>query len=118
MSVENNLLIANQTTYLEFIKTGNSTITFSSGTTNVTTINHNLGYVPIVLAYLYDGEKYIPFPVTVSLGWDTTNNILRFKGYADFYVDKNNLYLRGMYINFSGTIAYPIKYYLFREKAN
>lgn len=99
-----------------FIKTGTTTAVGASNATNVVTVPHNLGYKPICIAYIDDGTTRDPLPVAVAKGFDYVNNKIIYRGYIDYYVDATNIYIRTIYIAFTGSVTYPVRYYLFRSR--
>lgn len=105
---------------LEIVVAGNTTISSDGSPTNWQTVPHNLGYRPMILAYLNnvgiggifsDGD--IPLPSYLGATITTTVN---FTSWVHAAVDNENAY----FILFNATglaiSAYEIKYYLLRER--
>lgn len=116
-----------ETDKLEIVKTGVLTTTPVSATSpgagnyrlgfQSDSINHNLGYVPIVFAFVEIDGAYTRIPHFSFLG-DTTNPVwflLRvFTDTTDMYVTTHSLRLGAAYTG----EAYTVRYYLLRQPAN
>lgn len=98
-----------------------------TGTTNVTTpaaissanftINHNLGFVPITIAYINNAYQFIPLPVTF---WGTTAS----KGSAEFEMhiqgvtDTQIIFQITNWASLFNGQVFPLKYYFLQETAD
>lgn len=109
----------------EILQVGVTTVSSDGSPTNWTTVAHNLGYAPAVLAYMNNvflsgitGVGNIPLPMWTSSQTDTVNHVFIQKSYMMASVDTQNIYI--ILYNALGTTipAFTVKYYLLREKAN
>ena len=115
---------------IELIKTGiinAAASTLTSGGAGVwsfdtqsVTVNHNLGYTPILLAYIggFINNGFVPIPFTVMTSSSSTA-----VAWIEYYplVDSTSItiYTKSQGLAYTGTAAsIPIKYYLLRQKSN
>lgn len=105
---------------LEIVVVGNTTVSSAGSPTNWTTVPHNLGYRPIIFAFLNNvGLSGIftagDIPLPTYLGLDITTTI-DFTSWLHAGVNNTNAY----FVLFNGTGAaiptFSIKYYLLRER--
>lgn len=110
---------------LEIVVVGKGTVSSDGSATNWTTIPHNLGYRPQILAFLdnvgmtsvfTNGD--VPLPSFTSLSIDPVSHVVTFGTYVLAACDETNVYL--IMFNGLGTTlsSYPIKYYLLRERSS
>lgn len=101
-----------------------STITATAGTwtTGLSSknISHNLGYIPIPLAFVSISGLYLPLPHTLTIGTGT-NSSQWHTITISAACDTTKLYIDVWGSVFGGSTSLaslPIKYYLLRETAN
>ncbi len=87
----------------------------TTGPTTTTTIAHNLGYIPAILAFTAVGGLYRSTPYVQM---NTADGSISYYTYVS--ADSVNLYITFQYNNAVGPIGstIPIKYYLLQETAN
>lgn len=98
------------------LNTGGANYAFNNGVT--TTVAHDLGFVPSLLAFWDNGGVYVPLP------WSTTNGV----GSSSFMlvnmrVTVDDTYVYGVSDAFGYNVnsTWPVstaKYYLLKERAN
>jgi hypothetical protein len=108
----------------KIVKSGQDNVG-SASTINWTTIPHNLGYVPAVIAFLNDvglspiaSHANIPLPTyaDVDIGIALANKVT-FGSYVHAITDITNLYL--VFFNATGSARnFLVKWYLLQESAN
>lgn len=107
---------SNQNTF-KIVLSGTTTITTPApiNTANFT-ITHDLGYVPITVAYMDNSNQFIPLPVTF---WETVAS--RGSATIEFHIQTvTSTDITFQCTNwgyFTGTV-FPIKYYFLQETAN
>jgi hypothetical protein len=118
MSLESSTTEVPRYDTLEFIKTGSDTINVAANTDSLLTIPHNLGYMPVVLAYSNDTvpeDTSSPLPMffglNMSAGSEVVPTLL-----ITWSVDETNLFIYA-YNATTLVTTYPIRYYLFRVVA-
>lgn len=103
---------------LEIIKVGSTTIPAASdGTDELVTINHNLGYVPILIAFINNSGTEARTMLPSIEVYNTGANAGKVYQNVYCFADSTSLY----FINQSqlqGTSGGNIKYYLFRERSS
>lgn len=80
-------------------------------------VAHNLGYVPVILAFISIGGYYIQVPYTSIGGVGTTANWTVITA----SVDSTNVVIDVNAMQFNGSVTgsiYSIKYYLLQQTAN
>ena len=85
--------------------------------TAVATVTHNLGFTPIVFAFMETAGSLLNLQNFPTFGFDTTNNDIFGIQELVYGADKTTV---GFALNDAGslTIAYNIKYYLYRLRIN
>lgn len=111
------LSISNPTfNQLEIVQKGTATIPLAGdGATESVTVNHNLGYIPIAIAYIDGGGVRIPLPYLAVVDSGTDEG--KIEQYIDFYVNSTQVVLsnKSPLGSHAGVTA---TYYLLREQAN
>jgi hypothetical protein len=106
--------------------------TSSTSKTTTTTVAHNLGFTPIIIAFIADATtgKYTSLPFfnvrgTIQRNFSSPNNgiVLALNQYIWASVDSTNAYFRNDFANDSypgtySTSAIVVNYYLLQETAN
>lgn len=90
----------------------------TAGNPIVTTVNHNLGYTPAVLCYLYYVNDNSYWPMPIATGLTTSGGNVAMNNYTYWSVDSSDLFITfysGATTNW-GTMQY--RYYLLRETAS
>lgn len=95
-------------------------VTAPANTTNSTTIAHNLGYKPAIVAFLEAGVASgarTPLPTWTSATRDDANGFVKFNTWINAEVDGTNVYIR--FFNATGAAVGPLNvtYYLLQESA-
>jgi hypothetical protein len=97
---------------LEVVKTGTIAVSKGSGSTqDSTTINHNLGYTPVFMAFLISGGFYFNLPLILF------GTVTHGRQVWDAYVDDTTITARVTVENTGATLSSDIRYYLFRVTA-
>jgi hypothetical protein len=120
MGIDANVTGIENFEYLELIKTGVATIDGNTTGDNdaETIVNHNLGFVPIVIAYLdYSGTGggYRMLPTWTGRSFSGGNVV--FNTWVDVSVTSSVIdfdFYSGTASNFG---TFNVRYYLFRQKA-
>lgn len=117
MGVDSNISAYPNFDKLELVKTGILTATAASETDSTTTTAHNLGYTPIILAFVSYNTVHRPLPTWIALNIDTANDRVNFQTWIDCSVDDTNIYT---YIanSLANTLSHDIRYYLLRVRSN
>lgn len=111
MGVDSNLQGVPNFNALEIVKTGTITVNLTAPATQATnTVSHNLGFVPVYLAYITtDDQLYNAVPWTL---FNTTAGLITY----DAYVTATDLVARiTKETNDSNDNSVTVKYYLFKE---
>lgn len=108
---------------LEVVKEGSTAISLSPSANSSVTISHNLGYVPIIFAFLdqvgispYFTSGDIPLPTWISLDTSTPGNV-KFGSWIMASTDSTNAYILGFNSAASSSGPFTIKYYLLRKRS-
>lgn len=100
------------------LQSGIVSVTAAANVTNTTTVAHNLGLIPIPLAFLSNGIQYYPLPTWTNLSRDDVNHVINFRTWLDAYCDSTNLSIQFFNSTAATTGPYDIKYYLLQQTAN
>lgn len=108
---------------LEIVVAGNTSVSSNGSTISWTTIPHNLGYRPMVLAFMDDvgiggifSDGDIPLPT-----WQQANlsdTFIKFSTWLFASADTTNVYAIMFNTTGSPVESFNIKYYLLRERSN
>jgi len=133
-AINSNLIFNSNQNIFKIVSSGNSTTnsyTVSGGSAGVwtnylgspLTINHGLGYIPSVIAYINYSNQYVLLPTTFQSIVGNSGTGAQFNRIS-VNVDSNNLYILDTTL-VNGVITTPytagglsIKYYLLQESAN
>lgn len=85
-----------------------------SGSIGTQTVNHNLGFTPLILAYIQDSGARTPLPAILSYGLSASAFTI------DQYIYIQNVTTTSVTFQFakvsSGSQSFTIVYYLYRNK--
>ena len=107
---DKDMIITSKYSCLKGFISGGGVTTVTSGTPEILTITHNLGYIPFGFSYFYNssyGDWWI-----IPFGSDGPNGHLYIKDYSEslhfhIYID---------YVGVAGTIDVNYKYFIFLDK--
>lgn len=101
----------------KIVSKGTATVNQSAGNINKTIVTHNLGYLPIVLAYFGNsGTSYVPLPMfNYSVGASLTLNQLVYV--ANITPTTFEIWCSTA-SGSAQTLSFPVTYYLLQETAN
>lgn len=104
---------------LELVKEGFTDITFTEGNlSDEFIVTHNLGYIPVAVAYLvFQGDETVWYPLPY-IGSKTLGTAISFKKHSDFVVTPTRLLLYTTTATGAGTGTATVKYFLFRVRAS
>lgn len=105
---------------LKIVKADYILASFAGASYSYSTVPHNLGYIPLVQAYVYgslsiSGAAFFPLPYAVVSSLDLVNQVVQYNVQVDVFADSQNLYVEGLNATPTATGSYYIRYYLFQE---
>lgn len=112
---DDELIFNSDQNVLKVVDSGSAVVAAGgAGTIRTTTIDHDLGFVPAVIAYQNDGTSYFQLPYTaINITGGTVNVHMSYVVTATqitFYVHNSSVS--------PGTSALTVKYYLLQESAS
>lgn len=120
-AADSELVFNSDNNLFKIVQTGSATMNADAtvsgaGSTIVTTIPHNLGFVPAALIYtLTSAGDYVPLPAVSS--YTTSGGNVLFNQFITSSIDDTNLYIKFFPGGATDYGEYEFKYYLIQETA-
>jgi hypothetical protein len=109
---------SNQNT-LKIVQTSTITVPETAANTiQLYSFSHNLGYIPVAIAYFSTSTDYTPLPMFTQSNIDIVNHYVKFGGFISYAVDSTTMAFTIQNALAVPFLTFTVKYYLLQETAN